>query len=76
MALTPRGLADLKPGWDGYDGQPTTEQAIRTAEGLQYIPMSNGGMQMELHTLDLSVEIEIEPSGRVANVSAMPAERK
>lgn len=33
-------------------------------------------MQIELHTLDCSVEIEIELSGRVANVSVMPTERK
>ena len=76
MALVARELARLQPGWDGYDGQPTAEMAIRTAEGMQYVPMSNGGMQIELHTLDLLIEIEIEPSGRVANVSATPTERK
>lgn len=76
MADTPRKLADLKHGWDGYDGIPTTERAIRTAEGLQYTPMSDGGMQIELHTLGVSVEIEIDPSGRVANVSALPVVHK
>lgn len=72
MADTPRKLAELKRGWDGYDGIPTTEQAIRTAEGLQYVPMSNGGMQIELHTLGLTVEIEIGPSGRIEYVSTGP----
>lgn len=72
MADTPRALADLKPGWDGYNGVPTTEQAIRTAEGIQYVPMSNGGMQIELHALGCSVEIEIGPDGRVEYVSTAP----
>jgi hypothetical protein len=72
VADTPRALSDLKDGWDGYDGIPTTEQAIRTAEGICYIPMSNGGMQIELHTLAISVEIEVGPDGRIENVSALP----
>jgi hypothetical protein len=72
VAENPRALARLKDGWDGYDGIPTTEQAIRTAEGLQYVPMSDGGMQIELHTLQLSVEIEIGPDGRIENVCALP----
>ena len=65
-------LLDLRPGWDGYDGVPTKLAAMATARSLQYVPMSSGGLQIELHTQTLSVEIEIDPDGSVANVSVLP----
>lgn len=68
-------LRELKDGWDGYRGIPITDRALRTADSLQYTPMSNGGLQIELHGKGPLVEIEIDPDGTVANVSITPTGR-
>ena len=66
-------IAALKSGWDGYRGEPIKPEIINlaqaTLEKLMYdgIPVpsivagSNGGVQIEWHTHDYDVEIEIVP---------------
>lgn len=75
MAESLDRLRDLAPGWDGYSAPRIAEQALRTAAGIQYTPMSHGGLMIELHTLALSVEIEVEADGRIAGVSVEPVNR-
>ncbi len=62
-------LQQLKDGWDGYDGVPPSEAALMTARYLNYTPMSNGGITIELHAGGISIEIEVGPHGRVDDIS-------
>lgn len=63
-------LATLEPGWDGHGGDPPTEKALARLRGfdraLSYVPMSDGGIQVEFHALGLDFEIVIGPNGEVA----------
>lgn len=61
-------LANLKQGWDGYDGRPITEQAMNAARHLAFVPMNNGGVQIEFHAGGIDFEIEIQPDGKVGGM--------
>lgn len=54
--------------WDSYGGRPTSEAAINTARRFQYVPLSNGGIDIELSTPKADVQIEIDPDGSVISV--------
>ena len=58
-----RAFADLKPGWDSYDGKPITpaaiEAAIKFLEAVQPVPCSDGGIRLEWPKL----VIEFGPNG-------------
>jgi hypothetical protein len=62
-------LAELKDGWDGYRAPPPSQAAIATCRYLHFTPMSSGGIMIELHTAQGSVEIEIDEYGRLSQVS-------
>lgn len=73
-----RRLADLPEDWDSYGGRPPNSASIaRTLEVLDllmegdvplpnFIPTSDGGVQLEWHRRGIDLEIEVKPSGRVA----------
>ena len=66
-----KGLAAikvLKENWDSYGGLPATAEAIDTAEWFCAVPMSDGGIQVEVHAGGKDVEIEIAPSGKITSV--------
>ena len=65
-------LLHLKDGWDGYDGVPPSQAALITARYLNYTPMSNGGIMIELHAGGMDIEIEVNPDGRVDDVNVSP----
>lgn len=69
-------LRSLSEGWDGYNGAPISDKALRTAEFTKVTPMSNGGVLVELHTASHSVEIDIDTDGEVALVTVSPREDK
>jgi hypothetical protein len=59
-------LRALEPDWDSYGGMPTTQAALRAAEGAErsftLVPHSDGGFQIEIHAAGLDVEVEMVPS--------------
>ena len=66
-------LAVLEADWDGYGAPPLGRKAIETAGAIQFVPMSNGGVQVELHAGGAEIEIEIEPDGTVCLVTTCKA---
>ncbi len=68
-----RKMADLEPNWDSYGAVPINPNAIARAilmlDSLQGdwtpVPMSDGGVQLELHSDGFDVEIQIRaaPTG-------------
>ena len=69
MAHNLNDLRMLRDQWDGYDGVPPSEAALRTAQFLNYTPMSGGGIMIELHAGGMNIEIEINADGRVCDVA-------
>jgi hypothetical protein len=65
-------LLGLSPGWDGYDGKVPTPAALAAARRMTCVPLSNGGLQIELHAEGASVEIAITPQGVIADVNVTP----
>lgn len=62
-----RQLADMEPNWDGYGAariEPRAiERAILMLDSMQGdwwpVPMSDGGVQLELHSGGFDIEITI-----------------
>lgn len=69
MSRTVDELLDLRPGWDGYGAPTPSLDAIATCRMIHYSPMSSGGVMIELHVTGGSVEIDIEPDGRMSHVA-------
>lgn len=67
-SLDPRALLDLGPDWDSYDGVKITEAAVKTAEALRPVPLSDGGIQLELHCAGSDLEIEIGADGKIRGI--------
>ena len=71
-------LLSLAPGWDSYNGLPTSEGAARKAinilsglvsEAARFpaiVPTGDGGVQLEWHNNGWDVEIEVDPQGTVS----------
>lgn len=63
----------LEPGWDSYKGRKIDARAIRAAreflEGVQVVPTSAGGVQVEVHHAGVNLEIEFERSGKVRSMA-------
>ena len=55
--------------WDSYGAAPLTDIALNTADLLHSrwiaMPTNDGGVQLELHTHGIDLEIEIGPDGKV-----------
>ena len=73
----PRKLAGLEPNWDTYGAKPTTEAAIAKAELLRdnlcFVPMNDGGVQIEVHAAGVEMEVEIGPDGSFVSWWFAPA---
>lgn len=66
-----QGLANLKPGWDGYKAPPISPEvidyALRIIDGSEYLDLPNasivpsgiGGIQIEWHIAEINFEIHI-----------------
>lgn len=67
-------LAALEPNWDSYGAPAIYSEAIDRCRQLQYIPCSDGGVQIELHSVAVSAEITIDASGEITSVSGGPIE--
>ena len=65
----PRIAAATKHDWDSYGGLPTAETAIQTAENAVWVPMTNGGLMLEIAHSDGDATIEIDADGRILIVS-------
>jgi hypothetical protein len=62
-------LRALEENWNSYGAKPPDERAIKAIEdGLSIVPMSDGGIQVELHIRDRDVEIVITPHGWLDSV--------
>jgi hypothetical protein len=73
-------LLALPPNWDSYGGQPIDPKAAMGALQLlmaamkedkpmpQFVPVSNGGVMLEWHTMNGDLEIEVMPSGYIRAV--------
>lgn len=66
-------LLALKDNWDSYGGRIISKKAVDAAVRLRnvlatmpsFVPMSDGGVQVEWHSRGFDVELEIEPNGRL-----------
>jgi|GEM_PF-3631871 len=70
-------LEALEPGWDSYGGKAPTAEALGRLRGfdraLSYVPMSDGGIQVEFHALGLDFEAVINPAGHLAEYDLEPS---
>ena len=65
----PREAAQTERGWDSYDGAPTTESAVKTAEAFtHWSPMNDGGLGIEAYCGGAEVMIEVGPDGKIRQV--------
>lgn len=69
-------LEALEPGWDSYGGKVPTAEALERLRGfdraLAYVPLADGGVQVEFHALGLDFEAEIDPAGQVTDYDLQP----
>jgi hypothetical protein len=63
-------LEDLEPDWNGYGEKAIGEKAIDTLAWVSVVPLSNGGLQLEWHTTQFDIEIEVGPDGSLRAVSS------
>jgi hypothetical protein len=68
MAKTPDELRVLQENWDTFGGRPIAEEAIATAKALRYVPLVDGGLQIELYAGLVELEIEVNPEGVVTSI--------
>lgn len=63
----------LKTNWDSYGAPPISPQAVWRAqeliEEMQAVPTVNGGVQLECHMSQQSIEIEMDSDGRITSVA-------
>jgi len=59
------GLARLNSNWDSHGGTPPTHEAIKTLCNIVFVPLPNGGIQVEIDDGDVYVETEIAPDGNI-----------
>ena len=77
-------LLTLKENWDSYGAPIISKIAVDAALQLRkvlaavpsFVPMSNGGVQIEWHSSGFDVELEIQPNGRLAHPEDAPLKDK
>lgn len=67
-------LSELKEDWDSYGAGPITEEAIRSARSVAFLPMADGGVQVEAILLGGEVEFEIAPDGSLGPTLVVDAD--
>ena len=76
-------LLALKENWDSYGAPIISKMAVDAALRLwnvlatvpSFVPMSNGGVQIEWHSQGFNVELEIGPNGRLHSEDAPPKDK-
>lgn len=63
-------LAVLEDGWDSYGGKKPTDAALKTASEIYFVPVADGGVQLEMHSGGMDIEISINPDGTLGSVYA------
>ena len=58
-------MRNLQPNWDSYGGRQISESAISAIESFCVVPLSNGGIQLEVHLDGFDVEISVNADGRI-----------
>jgi hypothetical protein len=58
-------LLRLKPNWNSYQGIPITDAAIAALGSFYVTPISDGGLQLEVHRDGFDIEIVIDASGKI-----------
>lgn len=65
-ALLEEHLSECREdGWDSHGGAGVTDAAIEAASLISFVPLSSGGIQLEVHAGGLHVEVGIGPDGRI-----------
>jgi hypothetical protein len=78
--LAAERLLALKENWDSYGAPIISKIAVDAALQLRnvlattplFVPMSDGGVQLEWHSQGFDVELEIEPNGRLCQPEDAP----
>jgi hypothetical protein len=58
-------LRRLEPNWNSYQGRRITEEAITVLANFYVTPISDGGVQLEVHQDGFDIEIVIGASGKL-----------
>lgn len=70
-ALKP--LTELENGWDGYYGVAVSEKAVNALasflSSLQFVPGSDGSVQVECHRYGFDLEIDFDSEGEMDEIS-------
>lgn len=66
--LDARPLLELEQDWDSYGAERITLEAVNTANALTAVPLSDGGIQLEMHAGGIEIEIEIDSTGKVRSI--------
>ena len=63
-----QSLRDLPLNWDSYGSPKIGEGALKVLQGLQVVPTSPGGIQVEWHCNGYDLEIEFNAAGGLETV--------
>lgn len=70
-ALKP--LTELELGWDGYYGIAVSEKAVDSVahflSSLQFVPGSDGSVQIECHQTSVGLEINFDSDGEIEEIN-------
>lgn len=69
-------FADLKEDWDSYGAKQITPEAIKAAKALWFVPLPNGGIQVEAHLAGGEIEFEINPDGSLGECLYEPIDQE
>lgn len=62
-----------QPNWDNYGSAPISDAALDAAELLTHrwdaVACNDGGVQLELHTHGIDIEIAFDPDGKHATIN-------
>jgi len=63
-------LAALADNWGDPGSKKPTAAALKTAEAIYFVPLSDGGVQIEIHAGGMDIEIIVSPEGTIQDVYA------